>query len=147
MTLKVFVAESGSLVRLRCDPPKDFWQHSSAAAPSNNIIWRKKSPKDLIFHNNDNSNSLAPAASVASASATKWKTASVSASASGQDIQRQQSLAPFSTSNADSSKLKRDLSADASYLSTYDPTHTKKTDRNSTFANFSLNYLLEKNRI
>ena len=121
MTLKVFVAESGSLVRLRCDPPKDFWQHSS---PSNNIIWRKKSPKDLIFHNNDNNGggggNNSPA-SVVSGAATKWKTAA----ASGQDIQRQQSLAPFSTSNADSSKLKRDLSADASYLSTYDDTHQK----------------------
>ena len=63
MILKVFVAESGSLVRLRCDLPKDFWQHSS---PSNDIIWKKKSPKDLIFHNNDsNGNTKAP----------KWKTA------------------------------------------------------------------------
>ena len=102
MILKVFVAESGSLVRLRCDLPKDFWQHSS---PSNDIIWKKKSPKDLIFHNNDsNGNSKAP----------KWKTApynnaaSSASSAAGQDIKQQQkqSLAPFSTSTADSSKLK-----------------------------------------
>ena len=105
MILKVFVAESGSLVRLRCDLPKDFSrQHSS---PSNDIIWKKKSPKDLIFHNNDsNGNSKAP----------KWKTApynnaaASSASSAGQDIKQQQqqkqSLAPFSTSTADSSKLK-----------------------------------------
>ena len=104
MILKVFVAESGSLVRLRCDLPKDFWQHSS---PSNDIIWKKKSPKDLIFHNNDsNGNTKAP----------KWKTApynnapASSASSAGQDIKQQQqqkqSLAPFSTSTADSSKLK-----------------------------------------
>ena len=101
MILKVFVAESGSLVRLRCDLPKDFWQHSS---PSNDIIWKKKSPKDLIFHNNDsNGNSKAP----------KWKTApynnaASSASSAGQDIKQQQkqSLAPFSTSTAESSKLK-----------------------------------------
>ena len=104
MILKVFVAESGSLVRLRCDLPKEFWQHSS---PSNDIIWKKKSPKDLIFHNNDsNGNTKAP----------KWKTApynnapASSASSAGQDIKQQQqqkqSLAPFSTSTAESSKLK-----------------------------------------
>jgi len=100
--LKVFVAESGSLVRLRCDLPKDFWQHSS---PSNDIIWKKKSPKDLIFHNNDsNGNTKAP----------KWKTApynnaASSASSAGQDIKQQQqqkqSLAPFSTSTADSTEM------------------------------------------
>ena len=104
MSFKVFVAESGSLVRLRCDLPKDFSrQHSS---PSNDIIWKKKSPKDLIFRNNDsNGNRKAP----------KWKTApynnaaSSASSAAGQDIKQQQqkqSLAPFSTSTADSSKLK-----------------------------------------
>ena len=116
MILKVFVAESGSLVRLRCDLPKDFWQHSS---PSNDIIWKKKSPKDLIFHNNDsNGNSKAP----------KWKTApynsaaSSASSAAGQDIKQQQkqSLAPFSTSTAESSKLKVETFAAA--LNVFDET-------------------------
>ena len=111
MTLfKVFVAESGSLVRLRCDPPKDFWQHSS---PSHNIIWRKKSPKDLIFHNNDNSRHRGGGGGGGSGSggrivgggkAPNWKIASQAVEAAGQDIK--QSLDPFSTSNADSSKLK-----------------------------------------
>ena len=58
---KVVVAESGSLVRLRCESPKDFHllkeHHSSQTSPSNQMIsWEKQSPKDLIFQGNDNNN-------------------------------------------------------------------------------------------